>query len=90
MEAPTATYLPSNTADPNLPGPLVFIGNLACFLSGSVLAFDDETLAALYPDHGAYVSQVTGAANALKAQRLLLQSDAQKVKQAAAQSGIGE
>ncbi len=49
LEAPTATYLSTNTASPDLPPALLAIGNLACRLSGSVVPFDQATLDALYP-----------------------------------------
>jgi hypothetical protein len=90
MEAPVATYVSSNQADPALPPLLQQIGNLACFLGGSVLRFDDATLDELYRNQGAYVSQVAAAVNALKAQGLLLQSDASTVKRAAPKAGIGK
>ena len=89
MEAPLAEYASSNTADPTLPAFIQQIGNLACFLGGSVLPFDAETLDALYPGHGAYVRRVARSANALRAQGLLLQEDAITVKRRAAHSAIG-
>ncbi len=90
MDAPIATYEPGNQADPSLPGLLQFIGNLVCALSGSVFPFDQATLDTLYPDHSTYQSQVVGSVNALKAQGLLLQSDAVSTITEAAQSGIGD
>lgn len=90
MEAPTATYVSQATANPALPPILFGFGNLACRLSGAVAPFDATTLNALYPDHGSYVSQVVGSANALKEQGLLLQQDAVRIKTTAAESGIGE
>ena len=90
MEAPLAKYVSTSVADPNLPPALQGIGGLACRLSGSVEAFDQATLDALYPDHGAYVSAVATSANALKQQGLLLQQDASRVKKAAAKSAIGK
>ena len=90
MEAPLAAYDSTNTAAPGLPPLLSNLGNLACRLSGSVLPFDQATLDALYPNHGTYVSSVVGASNALKAQGLLLQSDAASIKKAAARSDIGK
>jgi len=90
MEAPTATYVSSATANPFLPPPLVGIANLVCRLSGAVEPFDAATLDAHYPDHGTYVSQVVESANDLKSQGLLLQQDAVTVKTAAAQSEIGK
>ena len=87
MGVPTATYTPGNVADPSLPPILVFIGNLACRLSGSVTPFDELTLNMLYPEDGVYVSQVNHAVKSLKSQGLLLQSDAVKIKELA-QEGI--
>jgi len=89
LEAPIATYIPGNQADPNLPGFLQAIGNLACFLASSVVEFDEATLDELYPNHGTYVSQVMGAINALQMQGLLLPKDAQKIRDAAVHSTIG-
>jgi len=89
LEVPTATYTPGNVADPTLPPLLVSIGNLACRLASSVTPFDEATLHALYPNLGSYVSQVAAAANELKAQRLLLPKDRQKVLKSALASKIG-
>ena len=58
-------------------------------MAGTVQPFDDATLDTLYPNHGRYVSQVVGAANALKAQGFLLQSDARTIWNEAVGSGIG-
>jgi hypothetical protein len=90
MEAPTATYVSSATADPDLPPLLGGFAGLACGLSGAVEPFDAATLDALYPDHGTYVSRVVESANDLKSQGLLLQQNAVMVKTAAAESEIGE
>ena len=89
MEAPTATYVSTASPNPFLPPALAGLAFLACRLSGAVVPFDAATLDALYPDHGTYQSQVVGSTNALKAQGLLLQQDAVRLKQAAANSGIG-
>lgn len=89
VQVPVATYLPSNEADPSLPPFLIPIANLACFLSGSVLPFDQATLDELYPNHGSYVSAVTREANELVRQRFLLHRDAAAIKLEAARSGIG-
>jgi hypothetical protein len=89
MEVPTARYIPTNRADPSLPGFLRAIGNLACFLGGSVLPFDQATIDELYPNHGSYVSQVTQAANALEAGDLMLPMDASTIRVSAAESSIG-
>jgi hypothetical protein len=89
MEVPTATYTPGNQADPNLPGFLQQLGNLACFLASSVTRFDQATLDTLYPDHGSYVNAVNQATNALQMQGLLLPKDAQKIRIRASHSLIG-
>ena len=73
-----------------LPPLLMFIGNLACRLGGSVIPFDEVTLQELYPNHGSYVRQVVQSVHRLKAQGLLLQEDAVKLKTEAAESAIGE
>jgi len=80
IAAPRNIYTSGNQADPTLPPFLQSIGNLACRLAGSVTALDDATLDTLYPNHGAYRSQVSQATNALKSQGLLLPSDAIKIK----------
>jgi hypothetical protein len=89
MEVPTATYAPVNMANPTLPAFLIPLANLACRLSGSVFPLDPAVLDDLYPNHGSYVSQVEHAANELQRQGLLLPKDAQKIRRAAALSGIG-
>jgi hypothetical protein len=89
MDVPVATYTPGNSADPNLPGFLQFIGNLACRLASSVSPLPAETLDELYPNHGSYMSQVAQSANALRSEGLLLPKDAKKVRIAAAMSTIG-
>jgi len=83
MEVPTNTYTSGNQADPGLPPFLQQIGNLACFLAGSVTPLDDTTLNMLYIDPGAYRSQIALAVNSLKSQGLLLQSDAIRINQRA-------
>jgi hypothetical protein len=80
LDVRTATYTPGNVADPNLPPFLQGIGNLACFLASSVSPFDQATLDALYPNHGAYVSSVMHSVNDLHQQGLLTPWDAQKIR----------
>ena len=63
--------------------------DLFCRLTGTVGAFDAETLAELYPNHGRYVNQVCRAANRLVSQRFLLSDDARQLRQEAAKSGVG-
>jgi hypothetical protein len=89
MQVPTATYAPNNLANPDLPDFLIGLANLACALSGSVFPFDQARLDELYPNHGGYVSQVQHATNELERAGLLLPTDAQGIRQAAAASAIG-
>ncbi len=89
VDVPVATYTPGNSADPNLPPFLQQIGNLACFLASSVTPLDDPTLDTLYPNHGAYVSQVVHASNQARMDGFLLQKDRSKIVTAAAGSDIG-
>jgi hypothetical protein len=90
VEVPTATYISGNQADPNLPDELQGIGNLACFLAGSVFPFDAATLGELYRNHGRYVRAVAQSVKALKDQGLMLQRDAIKVKTAASASDFAK
>lgn len=90
MEAPLATYVSQATANPFLPPALGGIANLACRLSGAVLPFDEDTIAELYPGRRSYQRAVGRSVRELKAQGLLLQRDAQKIKKAARESGIGK
>jgi len=89
LEVPTATYGPSNSANPSLPPFLIPIANLQCRLSGTVTPFDDATLRALYPNLGTYVSQVALATNALSQAGFLLPEDAARIKLDAVRSKIG-
>lgn len=76
IEVPIASYNPpTNKANPTLPALLKFIGNLACYLSGSVTPFSDEKIEELYPNRGQYVSKVARAANDLQRQGFLLRED---------------
>jgi hypothetical protein len=92
MEVPTATYTPGNEADPDLPGFLQALGNLACRLASSVDPFDAELIDELYPQIGSYLSKVMHAANHLQQEGLLLNKDRQKIVQTALKSpacGLG-
>jgi hypothetical protein len=89
LEAPTATYLSTNFADPALPPALLAIGNLACRLSGSVVPFDQATLDALYPNQATYLVKVRQGVEALQRQGLLLSEDGQTVMKMAASASIG-
>ena len=83
VEVPLNIYTSGNQADPNLPAALQPLGNLACFLAGSVAPLDEATRHMLYPDYGSYRSQISLAVKALKSQGLLLQSDAIRIKRQA-------
>lgn len=61
-----------------------------CFLYGSHEPFDDATLAALYRNHGAYVSAVSHVTNDNVAAGYILPPDAEATKEQAAQSAIGK
>lgn len=89
ITVPVATYTPGNQADPNLPGILLGIGNLACRLASSVSPLDSATLNGLYPNHGSYVRQVAQAANQARSDGFLLNKDRSKIVLAASQSRIG-
>ncbi len=79
-----------------------FAGDDLCDAFGQKIDFArtrDERLAAgdprlsieeRYPNHGAYVSAVARAANALHRQRFLLDEDVEQMIDAAAESGIGK
>jgi hypothetical protein len=84
MDVPTGSHNPpTNQADPNLPPFLQQIGNLACFLGGTTLPFSPDELGDLYRNQGAYVNQVTRAANALRKEGYLLQEDRKLIIQRA-------
>ncbi len=89
LGAPTATYLSTNVADPDLPPALLAIGNLACRLSGSVVPFDQATLDALYPNPVTYLVKVRASVDALLRQGLLLPEDAAAVMSEAARASTG-
>ena len=89
MTVPIATYTPGNVADPNLPGFLQQIGNLVCFLAGSVSPFDEATIESLYPNKGGYVSRVAIDSARLMQDGFLLPKDRQKIIATAVEAGIG-
>ncbi len=64
-------------------------GSVLCLLFGSTAPFDDETLAALYPDHDAYVSAFNEATDRAVEAGFILPADADLMKAAAAASDIG-
>jgi hypothetical protein len=81
LDLPIASYTFPNAADPNLPVFLGFIGDLVCRLSGNVIAFDEETLASLYPDRAAdFVDPFNQAIDDLVTARFLLPEDAAKLR----------
>ena len=61
-----------------------------CFLFGSTRPFDAATLAALYPTHRAYVAKVSRATRRAVRAGVLLGIDGKAIKQAAADSTIGD
>jgi hypothetical protein len=61
-----------------------------CRVFGTHEPFDQVTLDALYPDHGAYVSRVARVAEANVLQGFIVAEDAEAAVRAAAQSGIGK
>jgi hypothetical protein len=77
-EVPTAT----NTGVNSGPG--------FCSLYGTYQPFDDETLAALYRNHGAYVSRVSNVTYLNLAAGFIVVEDAEATIRAAAQSSIGK
>jgi hypothetical protein len=83
--------VPSNNPNPALPipHPLDNLGELICRLSGAVFPFDDATLGTLYSNHGDYVSAIVGRTINLKRSRFLLDEDAEKLIEDAAESTIG-
>jgi hypothetical protein len=89
MDVPIATYGPHNTVDLSLPLPPGILGllNLFCVLTGTVTDFDAATLAALYPNNGAYQSPFSQATNTLKNQGFLLSQDSKRLIFEAAQEG---
>jgi Alpha/beta hydrolase domain len=77
--APLGTYAPFEFATDDF-----FI-----LLSGHFTPFDEATLDARYPTHGAYVSRVAQAAHRLVERREILQADAQAYIREAVRSPIG-
>lgn len=85
MDVPTALNNGENLPAPT-PNPL----NGFCVLYGTYRAFDASKVDQLYPNHGAYVSQVTQAANEAVKEGFLLKPDAQTLLDEATHSGIGQ
>jgi hypothetical protein len=102
LAVPTNSYFsPNNVGKPACGSPgappfpgcnppfLAPLGNLACFLSGSMTPLPEATLDALYPNHGSYANLIAARANALVQQRFLLPEDAELHKTAAGESVFG-
>ena len=62
-------------------------GSILCLLFGTTKPFDAATLAALYPDHSAYVSAFNAATDRAVSAGFILQPDAELMKAAAASYG---
>jgi hypothetical protein len=61
----------------------------ACRTYGTYLPFDGETLTALYPNHGTYVSQVTRVTKDNLTQGFIVLEDTVSTIRAAARAAIG-
>ena len=77
VDAPIATL----TGNP--PG-----GSSFCFLFGTTVAFTPEQVAALYPDHRAFVAAWTRATNSARRAGFLVDTDAKELLRAAKQSDV--
>ena len=64
-------------------------GSQFCFLFGTTVPLTDAQLAALYPNHGAFVSATARSADRASAQGFLVRQDAAEIVAAAARSDIG-
>jgi hypothetical protein len=65
-------------------------GSLSCLIFGSTSLFDEPTLQALYPTHGAYVSRFSLATIAAERSGFLLRLDERLLKAWAATSDVGK
>ncbi len=81
MDVPVATYGPRNVFNPDLPPFLAPIGTLFCRLSGTVMGFDAEKLAVLYPSEADFLRPLHHRATDLVAARFLLPADLPRVVQ---------
>ena len=86
VQAPVARNDGMNFPSPTSTNPL----DAFCILYGTHVPFSGATLDALYPNHGAYVSQFTQAANDAVKQGVLLRPEAQTLFGDAAHSGTGK
>lgn len=86
LDLPVATYSPNNEVDvdaiPPILQPAIPLLNLFCVLSGSVFAFDEATLASLYPSGERYAARYRHHLLVLLWQRFLLWEDAKKLSEA--------
>jgi hypothetical protein len=64
-------------------------GGSFCFIFGTTVPFDAETLAELYPDHDAYVAAVDEATDRAVEAGFIRPADAVLIKAAAEASGVG-
>ena len=65
-------------------------GSILCRLFGTTTPFDDATLAALYPSHGAFVAAYDKATKRAVKAGFLLKPDARLMREWAARSRIGQ
>ena len=63
-------------------------GSSFCFLLGTTVAFTPEQIAALYPDHRAFVAVWTRATNSARRAGFLVDADAKELLRAAKQSDV--
>ncbi len=76
LDVPTSTWFGSAT------------GASFCFIAGWERPLDQQTLDALYKNHGTYVNAVGASARSLESQRLLTSFDARQLRVEAARSDI--
>lgn len=80
LDAPTATYVPTDTARPG--------GSVFCVLDGYNIPFSHATLSSLYASHGDYVEQVVRETSRLVREGFWLRPDAQAVVDEAAHADV--
>jgi hypothetical protein len=81
LDVPVATYGPSATVSPTLPGFIpADLANLFCRLCGTTTPFDDDLLALLYPTRADFLEPYLAATGALVEARFLLPEDAAKLE----------
>jgi hypothetical protein len=79
LDVPTSTWFASSTNPP---------GSTFCGIAGHEVPFGAQQLAALYPSHGTYVSQVVHSAADLVGDRLLTAPDAVNIVKEAAHADV--